>query len=548
MNVVMSTRKRSHKTNVKKTARCRQMIWRLLASILVYLRFSFDWFIDFIFSKIYDDAKKVEIPHIDNSILTESAVSLAEKIRNRQLSCEVIVKTFIEQIKAVNPILNCVVDERFSLAINEACDVDKLISSTTLTAEELKKQKPFLGVPFTSKESTAAKGMNFSLGLLSRRDVKAAEDADIVEKMKNSGAILICVTNVPEMNLWCETRNNVYGQTNNPYNINRCVGGSSGGEACLLAVAGTPVSLGTDIGGSARMPAYFCGVFGHKTTTGLTSTRGMSFRTGKEKETMVVAGPMTKYAVDIIPLLRVIVGEKVSFLKLDSQVDLKKLNVIYVEEPGDSLVSPVSDDVKQTIRRAVNHLNSITENPAWKASFSGFKFSYKLWKHAMTKEVGNFAYELSNQEKEVSLWTEIPLLLTGCTQFTLPPLMRLFDINVLPPVKRQWAEETTAKLKNELLEELGENGVLLFPSCPQTAPYHYASFFRPYNFSYWAIFNVLYMPVTQVPMGLDKNNLPIGIQVVAAPYQDHLCIAVAQELEKAFGGWKSPFPLNKKIN
>lgn len=90
-------------------------------------------------------------------------------------------------------------------------------------------------------------------------------------------------------------------------------------------------------------------------------------------------------------------------------------------------------------------------------------------------------------------------------------------------------------------EKLGDNGVLLFPSYPSTAPYHYVPFLRPFNFSTWAIFNVLKFPVTQIPVGLSKDGLPLGIQIIAAPHQDKLCFAVAEQIESLTGGWVPPF-------
>lgn len=131
------------------------------------------------------------------------------------------------------------------------------------------------------------------MGMVARRGLKGEADADVVKFMKEAGAILIAITNVPELNLWCETRCNVYGQTNNPYDTTRTVGGSSGGEvsfhmhiislinrksvvtsatpqlqAAILASCGSPFGIGSDIGGSVRMPAFYCGIFGHKPTTG----------------------------------------------------------------------------------------------------------------------------------------------------------------------------------------------------------------------------------------------------------------------------------------
>lgn len=127
------------------------------------------------------------------------------------------------------------VDTRFDKALAEADEYDKLIELAD-TEEKINlifDGKPLFGIPFTSKESTGAKGMAWTFGLLSRTGLKSNEDAEIVKSLKTAGAILIGVTNVPEVNLWYETRNKVYGQTNNPYNTNHSAGGSSGGEVCF---------------------------------------------------------------------------------------------------------------------------------------------------------------------------------------------------------------------------------------------------------------------------------------------------------------------------
>lgn len=110
--------------------------------------------------------------------------------------------------------------------------------------------------------------MIHSLGLVCRRNIRAEEDATVIRYMKDAGAILIATTNVPELNLWVESRNNLYGQTNNPYDTTRTVGGSSGGEAALMSSCGIPISVASDIGGSTRMPAFFNGLFGHKPSEG----------------------------------------------------------------------------------------------------------------------------------------------------------------------------------------------------------------------------------------------------------------------------------------
>ncbi|XP_054269660.1 fatty-acid amide hydrolase 2-like [Macrosteles quadrilineatus] len=504
-----------------------------------------DCVVDFIYQFIYDDSNRKFIAPIRHPFLVESATSLAEKIRKKELSSEKLVKSCIERMEEINADLNCIVDSRFKEALDEARKVDEFLATTTMSVDELKQNKPFLGVPFTSKESTHASGMNNTYGMLSRKGSKAKDDADIVARVKESGAILLAVTNVPELNLWQETRNNLYGQTNNPYNVHRTVGGSSGGEAAAIAACASPFGIGTDIGGSARMPGYFCGIYGHKPTTGLISTKGMTWRTGEEKvPTMVSAGTMTRYADDITPFLKLLLGDNVNQLKLDTKVEMKDVKVCYVDEPGDLRVSSVSAEIKGLMLQAVSHLEEQTGSPAKLLNLPGFRYCYTLWRYWMSKEPGNFAFDLGNRKHEVNVLMELPKFVLGKSEFTLPALLKLLEMTVFPAVPAKWAEEQTEKLRNSLIEELGSNGVLLFPSHPTPATHHCVPFFRPYNFAYWAIINVLRFPATQVPLGLSKNGLPLGLQVVAAPYNDHLCISVAQELERGFGGFVPPCVVN----
>ncbi|XP_046990282.1 fatty-acid amide hydrolase 2 isoform X1 [Schistocerca americana] len=510
----------------------------LIVQLLALVRIIIDRIIDFCFSLYYDDTKKIAVPEAKTSLLMESALSLAKKIRNKEITSEEVVRCFVERIQEVNPILNAVVDTRFEEALTEAKEVDKILCSET--ASDVEQNKPFLGVPFTTKDSTACKGLLHTMGIVSRSDVKATEDADVVALMKNAGAILLAVTNVPELNLWSETRNNVIGQTKNPYDTRRSVGGSSGGEASLIAAAASPLGIGTDIGGSIRIPACCCGIFGHKPTTGLTPLKGLTFRTGEEGQTMVTAGPMTKYACDLKPFLKVLLGGNVSRLRLDLKVNLKDLKVMYMEELNDPRTSFVTEDIKVALQRATDYFQEISHNIE-KVKFAHMKYSFTLWKYWMSREPTNFAADLANRKGSLSPWIELPKKLCGCSQFTLAAIIGLVN-SQLPPVNKKWAETVTAELKEEVCEVLGENGILLIPSQPTTAGYHYTAFLRPFNFMYCGIFNVLKLPVTQVPVGLGRDGLPIGIQVVAAPYNDHLCLAVAEELEKAFHGWVPPFP------
>lgn len=512
--------------------------------LLFTLRIIFEWIIDFIFGFVLSDKKKLQLPGVTDQLLLKSATSLAKEIREKEISCETVIRAHINRIKEVNQFLNAVVDERYVDAIEEARAVDKFLAETEQTADEIEMLKPLLGVPFTSKESTEAKGMAFTCGLVARKGIKGTEDATVIERLKNSGAILIAVTNMPELNLWCEARNNVYGQTNNPYNFTRTAGGSCGGECSIISACGSPMGIGTDIGGSTRMPAYYCGVFGHKPTTGLMPIKGFPFYSGDEVDTMITFGTFSRTAKDIVPFLKVIMGENVKSLKLDTKVDLQDVKIYYCLEPKDYRVSPVSTEVKSAILKAVEHLSTTSKSNANEISFNEFKHSLSLWRHEMTKEDGftrNYARDLTNQKGEVSLCAEFVKTLIFQSDYTLASLMRIVDVKVLPPTNPKWAESVISSLKKKVTELLGDNGVLLFPNCPTEAPYHYVSLLRPYNFAYWAIMNVLKLPATQVPLGLTKNGLPMGVQVVGGLNNDHLCIAVAEELEKKFGGWVPPF-------
>lgn len=206
-----------------------------LSYIISFFRFIYDYTVSFIFNYVYKNTPSKILPPVEDLLVLDSCTTIVNKIKNKEVTCRHVVECFIKRIKQVNPILNAVVDTRFDKALAEADEYDKLIELAD-TEEKINlifDGKPLFGIPFTSKESTGAKGMAWTLGLVSRIGMKSNEDAEVIKSLKTAGAILLGVTNVPEINLWCETRNKVYGQTNNPYNTNHSAGGSSGGEVCL---------------------------------------------------------------------------------------------------------------------------------------------------------------------------------------------------------------------------------------------------------------------------------------------------------------------------
>ncbi|XP_043261661.1 fatty-acid amide hydrolase 2-like [Colletes gigas] len=515
----------------------RMILMDILKWLIIQMHMISDFLVDLFFGFYYWNKSK-KLPPIKNNLLLMSASELADNIRTKKVSSLEVVTAFIERAKEVNSIINAVVEDSYSEALKKAKAVDELLQ-TVQNMNVIKEKKPFLGVPFTTKESIEAKGMLHTMGLTTRRDYRSEESATVVDLVKQAGGILIAKTNIPELNLWVESRNNVYGQTCNPYDTTRNVGGSSGGEGAIIAACGSAISIGSDIGGSTRMPAFFNGVFGHKPTEGLTSLKGVGLRKKDYPNSMAESGPICKKAEDLVPFLKVLIGEKVSDLKLDTAVDLTRLNIFYQESSNDIRASKVNFAMKTALAKCVSHFKEIT-GLATKIKIPGSEYSYRLWRFWMSQENFDFKLHITNGMYRTSAIIEMLKLVTGTSEITLAAILKLIDEDILPKDNSEWAMNTTTNMKKYLLDKLGNDGVLFYPSSPFPAGYHYTSYFRPFNFGYWCLFNVLKFPVCQVPLGLDENGIPVGVQVVAAPYNDHLCLAVARELEKAFGGWVPP--------
>ncbi|XP_065576083.1 fatty-acid amide hydrolase 2-like isoform X2 [Artemia franciscana] len=467
---------------------------------------------NFIFQKVIYPKPKRELPDINDLILLDSATSLAAKIRHRKITSVEVVKSFIKRIEAVNPLLNAVVDKRYEEALKDAEAADELLSSGKKTFEELEQDLPFLGVPFTTKVSVAVEGMALTAGLVKRKNMRAKKDAHTVAILRKAGAIPLANTNVSELCMWWESSNNVHGRTNNAYDQNRIVGGSSGGEACLQSAAASPMGMGSDIGGSIRMPCFFNGVFGHKASTGIVSNHGQEPEAMGDLDTFMSTGPIVRNAVDLMPLFKLLAGPNVSKLQLDKKVDLSQIKIYYMEHDGGfPFCSKVDSDIKDAIQRAIGHFRC--------------------------------AYNIKASRGSVNLYWELCKWFVGMSENTLPSL----GLGLSEIFKRELNHPETQKflsmcndLKREFQALLGDNGIFMYPTHPTAAPYHNQPLCRPFNFSYTAIFNVLGLPATQVPMGIGQNGVPVGLQVVGALYMDHLTIAAACELEKSFGGWVSP--------
>lgn len=510
---------------------------RLLHRIIELIASGFFWLIH------RDSTNKV--PPIDNLLLLDSATTLALKIRTKKVTSEEVVQSYINRIKEVNPVLNCVVDERFDDALEDARKVDELIRSGSKIVEDIARETPFLGVPFTTKDCIQVKGLSNTAGLYRRKDIKAANDAEVVSLMRKAGAIPLAVTNVSELCMWWESTNTVYGRTNNPYNTNHIVGGSSGGEACVLAAAASPFGIGSDIGGSIRMPAFFNGIFGHKPTTGFVSNQGEYPVPTEEQNTFLGTGPMCRFASDLLPIYKVLVGNKAEFLKLNERVEVSKLKFYYMESDGGGLgISPVDPEIKSALRKAISHFERAYGIQAQKVQIKKMKLSAPIWLAKMkTVDGPDFCRQLANLEGSVNVYIEFFKWVFGLSHHTFVALATAITEKWgVQPGSEQYnfLYEVCSQMQTEFQYMLGNDGVFLYPTHPTPAPYHVEPIIKPLNFTYTGIINMLGLPATHCPLGLNQSGLPIGIQVIAGLTQDRLTIAVANELEKAFGGWVPP--------
>ncbi|KAJ8942041.1 hypothetical protein NQ318_002795, partial [Aromia moschata] len=464
-----------------------------------------------------------------------------------QITSGQVLESFIERIKDANPVLNCVVANRFEEARKEAKAVDDLIKSGTIPEEKLAKEKPFLGVPFTTKDCIPIKDMIHSSGLVKRKDNIAAEDAKVVASLRNAGAIPIALTNVSELCMWWESANNVHGRSKNPYNTSRIVGGSSGGEGCAQAAAMSAFGIGSDIGGSIRMPAFFNGVFGHKPSPGTVPNHGQYPEPVTEEQARFLGlGPMCRRADDLLPLLKVIAdGKAVPKLRLDEPVNVKKLRWFYQDtDAGSFFVSTVAPEIRELFSKVAKHLEKAHDVKATKVCLKRFSKSGPMWFANMKSPNGpSFQQQLANLNGAINPWVELLKWAVRASEHTFIGIVTCVAENGgvrYGDEKYEYLVRERDELRRELLDLLGDDGVFLYPTHPTAAPYHNEPLIKPFNFSYTAVINVLGLPATHCPMGLDKDGLPIGVQVVAADGNDRLCLAVAREIEKAFGGWVPP--------
>lgn len=451
------------------------------------------------------------------------------------LTSRELTELHIARIEEVNPRLNALVVDRFAEARKEADAADALYDAADHTT-----LPPLLGVPCSIKEFVALKGMPHTAGVLFHKGKVATSDATVTARLRSAGAIPLGVTNVPEGGLWMETHNLIWGRTSNPWDLSRTSGGSSGGEGALVASGATPFGIGSDIGGSIRIPAAFCGTVGHKPSAGLVPNTG-HFPAAKDPHGYMVIGPLCRRVADVMPILRVIAGPdgvdpvcQAMPLHDPQKVQISSLRVFAWH--GGSPIRPVMREAIDLSARVLRQAGAKEGVLSARDLDSGFM----LWASALQAANPDGYESVVAGEAGIPILRELLKYPFGRSSYVLPTLITMLSESIMRklPLGFDAMLARLASLKQELDAQLGDCGVILYPPYSRPAPRHKLALLTPFDAACTALFNVLGYAVTVVPVGFDEEGIPVAVQVISRQGNDHLTLAAAQVIENAFGGWR----------
>lgn len=480
-----------------------------------------------------------------NDLLTCSALELARRIRAGEVAASEVVEAHIGRIQAVNPRVNAVVVPTFDAARAEAKAADERIARTPKARR--RELPPLLGVPFTAKESYGVAGLPVTLGLLSRRGRTAPEDATAVRRLREAGAILLGKTNLSEALMWMESYNKVYGKTGNAHDPARTAGGSSGGEGSIIGAAGSPMGLGSDVGGSIRLPAAMNGVVGHKPSSRLVSGAGHYPMATGEVARYAVCGPLGRRVADAAELLRIVSGPdgvdaEVVHSFAPETIDPKRVRVFVFEDNG---VHRPSAEVAAGVRRAASALaDAGLRVERWTPP--GVARAVDYWAAILSQaaDAPSFA-EVLGDGTPVAPGRELLRWAAGRSPHTFPALgiVAFEKLKTLSEERNRRMLAPAREMQRAIEEKLGPHGALLCPAYPAAAPRHHAPMLLPFGFVYCGLWNAMEFPATVLPVDRSRAGLPLPVQVVGARGRDATTLWVAERLEEALGGWGPPADL-----
>jgi len=461
-----------------------------------------------------------------NGITVEPAVRQLELLRSGEISVVELAEAHLEQIARLNPQLNVFVDFDAERVRDEARRLDETPKG--------ERRGALHGLPVTVKSSIAAAGYRCEIGSLLNKGDVPREDAVVVARLRAAGALILGTTNCPEFLMAYETANLLHGRTNNPWDVERTPGGSSGGESAAIAAGLSAAGLGSDSGGSVRVPAHFTGICSLKPTPGRIPGRGHLPPCVGPFSTLGSIGPMARTMSDVALLFRTLSGQDPLdpmsppiALREPGRDELRANTIGFFEEDG---LVPVTPETRAAVRAAAAALRD-----------AGFRVEpfrpqtlellRKLWwKFFVQCGAMFYAPAIRGREHQLSpIFREF----LGFSA-AVPPLTAAELLDA-------WAELDL--IRSKMLEEMSDHPVLLCPVASTPAFRHgerswiiegqAVNYLDAVRHTQW--FNALACPAAVVPVGRSPEGLPIGVQIAARPFQDETALGIAEVVDAAFG-------------
>jgi Asp-tRNA(Asn)/Glu-tRNA(Gln) amidotransferase A subunit family amidase len=465
-------------------------------------------------------------------LLCKPATDIVRTIASGDVPAADVVRAHLEQIERLEPLLNAFVDVRGEAALAEARAQDDAAARGT-------PRGPLGGLPVTVKSAIEVTGLRCETGSPSRKDIVATSDAVVVARLRAAGAIVLGTTNVAEMLMGYESDNPLHGRTVNPWGLDFTPGGSSGGESAAIAAGCSAGGIGSDGGGSIRVPAHFTGVCGLKPTPGRIPGTGHQPACLGPFSLIGVVGPMARTVRDVYELFRVVAGWEhgdpmaapVPVVSLEDALRDAPIRIGWFEDDGRSAVTP---ETRAAVRAA-----------AQAAEGAGHRVE---------------PFRPDGLDKARQLWdiffAEVGLLLLGETlegaERGLPILKAFLKGDApLPPLTspgfiHAWIDRDEARAN--LLRQMDSYRVLICPVASIPAFRHgerawqidgtEVSYLDAMAYTQW--FNILGNPAAVVPVSKSPEGLPIGVQVIGRPFEEEVVLAVAIQIERAVGGYVRP--------
>ncbi len=458
-----------------------------------------------------------------------SIAEIRESVRTKKVSPVEVVAAHLERIETLQPKLNAFVHLDGEAARAQADRAEDAARRGGAVG-------PLLGVPVTLKSCIDVAGWPCPAGSLLRRDYFAETDATLAARLKAAGAILLGNTNTPEFLMAYETDNLVCGKTSNPWDLSRSAGGSSGGEATAIASGCSAGGVGSDGGGSVRVPAHFCGICGLKPTPGRIPATG-HFPAGVGAFSWIgVVGPMARTIADVRVLFEVMAGpdpgDAMSAPVPVAAVHDSRLKSLRIGVLESDALGKVDAETASALQKAANDL-AAQGHVLEPLRLQGLARVIELWwfffgpaiAHLFQASVAGHEDKLSRIFREYLQFAEAPVtldaLLSACAERDV--------------------------LRAKILQQMRDVRILLSPVSTTAAFRHGEGTWRPgakqcyrdtMRFSQWL--NLTGFPGASVPVGVSAEGLPIGVQVIGRPYEEELVLAVAEQIENGRGPWRAP--------